>query len=114
MPHAPATRPHAELLTARRHAAAISMVEKIPSPDAGRFPFRSVVLGLLSLQSAIGLTQENELGGLIARFTDGMMWPRGSTMSRAGANTRPEWPIRFTCWSKSAGMGISIDFIAVR
>ena len=70
MPHAPATRPRAELLTARRHAAAISMVEKIPSPDAGRFPFRSVVLGLLSLQSAIGLTQENELGGLITRFTD--------------------------------------------
>ena len=70
MPHAPATRPRAELLTARRHAAAISMIEKIPSPDAGRFPFRSVVLGLLSLQSAIGLTQENELGGLITRFTD--------------------------------------------
>ena len=69
MPHAPATRPRADL-TARRHAAAISMVEKIPSPDAGRFPFRSVVLGLLSLQSAIGLTQENELGGLITRFTD--------------------------------------------
>ncbi len=70
VPHAPATRPRAELLTARRHAAAISMIEKIPSPDASRFPFRSVVLGLLSLQSAIGLTQENELGGLITRFTD--------------------------------------------
>ena len=70
VPHASATRPRAELLTARRHAAAISMIEKIPSPDAGRFPFRSVVLGLLSLQSAIGLAQENELGGLITRFTD--------------------------------------------
>ena len=46
------------------------MIEEIPRPDAGRFPFRTVVLGLLSLQSAIGLTADNELGGLITRFTD--------------------------------------------
>ena len=33
-------------------------------------PFRSVVLGLLTIQSAVGLTQDNELGGLITRMFD--------------------------------------------
>ena len=69
-PHASATRPRAELLAVRRQAVTVSMIEEIPRPDAGRFPFRTVVLGLLSLQSAIGLTADNELGGLITRFTD--------------------------------------------
>ena len=67
-PHASATRPRAELLAVRRQAVTVSMIEEIPRPDAGRFPFRTVVLGLLSLQSAIGLTADNELGGLITRF----------------------------------------------
>ena len=62
-PRASALRPHAELGTIR-------MMEQIPRPDAERFPFRTVVLGLLSVQSAFGLTADNELGGLVTRFTD--------------------------------------------
>ena len=62
-PRASALRPHAEL-------GSIRMMEQIPRPDAERFPFRTVVLGLLSVQSAFGLTADNELGGLLTRLGD--------------------------------------------
>lgn len=56
---------------ARVHPRAdtISMMEKIPKPDAGGFPFRSAVLGLVSVQSALGLAGGNEIGGVIAELS---------------------------------------------
>ena len=51
-------------------AEAITLVEQIPRPDGGGFPFRTVVLALLTLQSAFGLAGESEMGGLITRMGD--------------------------------------------
>eukprot|EP00316_Scyphosphaera_apsteinii_P024231 CAMPEP_0119314186 /NCGR_PEP_ID=MMETSP1333-20130426/32001_1 /TAXON_ID=418940 /ORGANISM="Scyphosphaera apsteinii, Strain RCC1455" /LENGTH=321 /DNA_ID=CAMNT_0007319249 /DNA_START=85 /DNA_END=1050 /DNA_ORIENTATION=+ len=44
-------------------------IERIPRPDGGSFPVRTVVLALLSVQSAIGLAGDRELGGVVAELS---------------------------------------------
>jgi len=46
------------------------MMEQIPKPDAGSFPFRSAILAYLSVQSAISLTGQDELAGVVTHFAD--------------------------------------------
>ena len=57
-------------LSARVAAKSLTMVEQVPRPDSGGFPFRPVVLGVLAVQAAFGLTSENEFGGLLTRLGD--------------------------------------------
>ena len=51
-------------------APTIAMLEQIPKPDAGQFPFRTAILALLSLQSAVGLAGQDELAGVVTHFAD--------------------------------------------
>jgi len=44
-------------------------MEQIPSPESGKFPARSVVLGLVAVQSVVGLVSDSELGGVIKELT---------------------------------------------
>jgi hypothetical protein len=59
----------ASVLTCARPRAALSMVEQIPKPDAGGFPFRLAFLALVTVQSAIGLTSGREIGGILAELS---------------------------------------------
>ena len=44
-------------------------MEQIPRPDANAFPFRSAILGLFAVQSAIGLLGDREIGGVILELS---------------------------------------------
>ena len=50
-------------------SAPIQMMEQIPRPDAGGFPYRSAVLGLVAIQSAFGLAGDREIGGLLLELS---------------------------------------------
>ena len=50
--------------------APIAMIEQIPKPEAGQYPFRSAILALLSVQSAFGLARQDEIAGVVTHFAD--------------------------------------------